>query len=46
MTSWRVSRDFVCEFLTQDTSPYMGMGCGVRLERGGFEAMRTPMKKS
>ena len=20
MTSWRVSRDFVCEFLTQDTS--------------------------
>ena len=21
MTSWRVSRDFVCEFLTQDTSP-------------------------
>jgi hypothetical protein len=22
MTSWRVSRDFVCEFLTQDTSQY------------------------
>ena len=20
MTSWRASRDFVCEFLTQDTS--------------------------
>ena len=26
MTSWRVSRDFVCEFLTQDTSDSHAVG--------------------